>query len=81
MLDALKVLLWLKLKLQWRSYTRNTTTIIGIIVVVLFVVPAAFGIAFGCWAGFQMAPPANERILAIVTAAPSRSCRRTRRST
>lgn len=65
-MDTLTVLLWLKLKLQWRSYMRNTSTIIGIVAFMFIFAPMAFVLAAGCYMGFILAPPVNRQILAAV---------------
>jgi len=53
----LGLLLWLKLKLVWRAYTRHLSAAIGAILAIVVLAPMAVGVAIGCWFGFHLLPP------------------------
>lgn len=66
-LQYLRLLFWLKWKLQWRAYTRNRMSALGAVLVVIFFGPAAIGVAAGCAFGFlELAPPLNGYLLSVV---------------
>jgi ABC-2 type transport system permease protein len=66
-MSDLRLLLWLKLKLQWRALTRDVITLIGTIFGLLFFGQAAVWVGVGCGVGFFMLPPAMaEHLLAGV---------------
>ena len=63
----LRLLFWLKWKLQWRAYTRNRMSALGAVLVVIFFGPAAIGVAAACAFGFlTLEPPLNAYLLSVV---------------
>ena len=65
--SSLGLLFWLKRKLVWRHYCRQTSAAVGAILAIVFLVPAAVMAAFGCFVGFHAFTPANaEHLLRAV---------------
>jgi ABC-2 type transport system permease protein len=60
----LLLLFRLKGRLLWRTFTRDTTALVGVILIILLFTPLALGGAIGALAGFFLLPPAqNEQLL------------------
>ncbi len=54
----LPLLLWLKSRLLWRTYTRNTSAAVGAVLLVLAFGPMSLLLALGSAVGFQLLDPA-----------------------
>jgi ABC-2 type transport system permease protein len=52
-LPYLRLLLWLKMKLAWRAYTRNVSAAVGAVLLVLIFAPMAVGFGLGSYFGFH----------------------------
>lgn len=66
-LTQLRLLLWLKAKLMWRLYHRNTSALVGAIIALVIFLPLSLGMSVGCVIGFRLlAPPMNEHLLRAV---------------
>lgn len=48
----LRLLLWLKLKLAWRAYTRNVSAAVGAVLLVVVFAPMSVGFGLGSYFGF-----------------------------
>jgi len=59
----LRLLFGLKVRLLWRTYTRNTSAAVGVITLLVFLGPFAVGVAIGCFLGFAHLDPAMGRHL------------------
>ena len=55
-LHYLGLLFWLRARLLWRIYTRNTSALVGVIALALFFGPFSLGLAAGAGAGFMFLP-------------------------
>src|SRR5947209_8077721 len=65
--DKLRWLFWLRWKMLTRGFTRNPASIIGAIVLLLFVLGFAVSLAFGTFAAYRfMDAPANIEVLYLV---------------
>jgi len=53
----LYLLLWLKSRLLWRTYRRNTSATVGAVLAAVFLAPVAITIAVGCFLGFGLLEP------------------------
>lgn len=56
-LRYLYLLWWLKLRLMWRTYRRHLSAAVGALLAVVFFLPIAVGVAFGCFMGFRTLEP------------------------
>ena len=67
----LRLLFWLKAKLVWRTYTRHTSALVGLLAIGLFLAPVSLLAGFGCYAGFTRLPPpyAAHLLRAVLLAA------------
>jgi len=66
-LAQVRLLLWLKVKLVWRLYTRNTSALVGTIIAVVLFLPFSLGIGVACYFGFRLLePPLNVQLLRAV---------------
>jgi ABC-2 type transport system permease protein len=63
----LRLLFWLKWKLLWRGYRRNTSAVVGIIAAIILFLPVSLGVAIACGVGFHyLKPPNDEHLLRAV---------------
>lgn len=66
-MEFIRLLFWLKWKLMWRRYQRNTTVLVGTIIAIVFIMPFAFGIAISSVFGYLMlTPPWNSHLLRLI---------------
>ncbi len=64
-LHYLRLLLWLKSRLLWRLYTRNTSALVGALLLLLFFLPMSLLSGFGLAAGLFLLPDAELRVTVL----------------
>jgi ABC-2 type transport system permease protein len=62
-LGYLRLLLWLKSRLLWRTYTRQMSAAVGVVLLGLVFVPMSFLMAGGALIGFRVLPPPYDEHL------------------